>query len=203
MRPVIPIRQDTIATVDTPPPADRYVVVDLETTGLWPRQGHRVIEIGAVAIEAGRVVGEFTTLIDAGVPVPPVVQAIHGITDEMLAGQPPPEQAFTRFASFITASVLIAHNAPFDIRFLRHEFARLGMALPHHYLCTLEMSRRRLPRLADHTLETVYQHLCPDAAFLRQNHRALDDARMTAQIWLKLEGRMTRRWTGGIAKCDN
>ena len=62
----------------------RHVVVDLETTGLSPRQGHRVIEIGAVAVENGAVVGEFTTLIDAGVPVPPVVQAIHGITDEML-----------------------------------------------------------------------------------------------------------------------
>lgn len=188
MRPVIRIRQSTITAVGTPPPAGRHVVVDLETTGLSPRQGHRVIEIGAVAIEAGRVVGEFTTLIDAGVPVPPVVQAIHGITDEMLAGQPTPEQAFSSFADFIAASVLIAHNASFDIRFLRHEFARLGMNLPHHYLCTLELSRRRLPRLTDHTLETVYQHLCPDVAFLRQNHRALDDARMTAQVWLRLEG---------------
>jgi len=188
VRQVIPICQDTITAVDTPPPADRHVVVDLETTGLWPRHGHRVIEIGAVAIEAGRIVGEFTTLIDAGVPVPPVVQAIHGITDEMLADQPLPEQAFPNFANFIAASVLIAHNAPFDIRFLRHEFARLGMALPHRYLCTLELSRRRLPRLSDHTLATVYQHLFPEADFLRQDHRALDDARMTAKIWLKLAG---------------
>ena len=164
----------------------RHVVFDLETTGLSPRQGHRVIEIGAVAVEHGAIVGEFTTLIDAGVPVPPVVQAIHGITDEMLAGQPKPEEVLPLFSAFIADSVLVAHNAAFDIRFLRHEFARLNMGLPHRHVCTLEMSRLRFPHLPDRTLETVYLHLFPDADFIRQNHRALDDARMTARIWLKL-----------------
>jgi len=167
----------------------RHVVVDVETTGLSPRHGHRVIEIGAVAVEDGAVVGEFTTLIDAGVPIPPAVQAIHGITDEMLAGQPPPEEVLPRFSAFIADSVLVAHNAAFDIRFLRHEFARLKMGLPHRHVCTLEMSRLRFPRLPDHTLETVYLHLFHDAAFIRQNHRALDDARMTAKIWMAMEGR--------------
>jgi DNA polymerase III epsilon subunit family exonuclease len=150
-------------------PRDRHVVVDLETTGLSPRHGHRVIEIGAVAIENSAIIAEFSTLIDAGVPIPPEVQAIHGITDEMLEGRPRPEEALPRFYDFIAGSVLIAHNAAFDI-------------------CALEMSRRRLPRLTDHTLETIYLHLCPDAAFLRQNHRALDDARMTARIWIAMEG---------------
>lgn len=166
---------------------DRHVVVDLETTGLSPRQGHRVIEIGAVAVESGAIVGEFTTLIDARVPVPPVVQAIHGITDEMLMGQPPPEEVLPRFRAFLADSVLVAHNAAFDIRFLRHEFARLKMGLPNRHVCTLELSRRRLPRLSDHTLETIYLHLFPDVGLHRQNHRALDDARMTARIWLKME----------------
>jgi DNA polymerase-3 subunit epsilon len=166
---------------------NRHVVVDVETTGLSPRQGHRVIEIGAVAIEEGAVVGEFTSLIDAGVPVPYAVQAIHGITDEMLAGQPTPEQVLLLFDKFIRESVLVAHNAAFDVRFLRHEFARLGLGLPHPHVCTLELSRRRLPRLSDHTLETVYLYLFPDAGLHRQNHRALDDARMTAKIWLKME----------------
>jgi DNA polymerase-3 subunit epsilon len=169
-------------------PLDRHVVVDLETTGLSPRHGHRVIEIGAVAVENGAIGEEFSTLVDAGVPIPPQVQAIHGITDEMLEGQPPPEEVFPRFYAFIAGSVLVAHNAAFDIRFLRHEFARLKMNLPHRHLCTLEMSRLRLPRLPDHTLETIYLHLFPDADFLRQNHRALGDARMTARIWLKMEG---------------
>jgi DNA polymerase-3 subunit epsilon len=186
MRPIHRPGTSSISSENQPDLRGRQVVVDLETTGLSPRAGHRVIEIGAVAIEGGAIVEEFATLIDAGVPVPYVVQAIHGITDEMLAGQPRPEEALPRFARFIRESVLVAHNAPFDIRFLRHEFARLQMNLPQRYVCTLELSRRRLPRLADHTLETVYQHLCPDDTFLRQSHRALDDARMTAQIWLRL-----------------
>ena len=171
------------------PPRDEWVALDCETTGLWPRQGHRVIEIGAVAVQNGGVVGEFTTLIDPGVPVPPVVQAIHGITDEMLAGQPPPEEILPLFSAFIADSVLVAHNAAFDVRFLRHEFARLKMGLPNRHVCTLEMSRRCFPRLPDHTLETIYLHLFPEAGLHRQNHRALDDARMTAKIWLKMEGR--------------
>jgi len=91
MRPIIRSRERTI-TMGTPAnPLDRHVVVDLETTGLSPRHGHRVIEIGAVAVENGAIAEEFSTLIDAGVPIPPEVQAIHGITDEMLEGQPPPE----------------------------------------------------------------------------------------------------------------
>jgi DNA polymerase-3 subunit epsilon len=188
MRPIIRTREDAIAAVGEPPPRARHVVVDVETTGLSPRHGHRVIEIGAVALEEGMVVEEFTTLIDAGVPIPYEVQAIHGITDEMLEGQPKPEAILPMFHAFIRDSVLVAHNAPFDIRFLRHEFARLGMGLPHPHLCTLELSRRRLPRLTDHTLETVYLHLFPEAGLHRQNHRALDDARMAAKIWLRLAG---------------
>ncbi len=188
VRPIIRTRQDAIAAVGVPPPAGRHVVVDVETTGLSPRHGHRVIEIGAVALEEGVIVEEFATLIDAGVPVPYAVQAIHGITDEMLAGQPTPEEVFPLFNAFIADSILVAHNAAFDIRFLRHEFARLKMGLPHRHVCTLEMSRLRFPRLIDRTLETVYLHLFPDADFLRQSHRALDDARMTAKIWLKMEG---------------
>jgi DNA polymerase-3 subunit epsilon len=164
------------------------VVVDLETTGLSPRHGHRIIEIGSVAIENLAVVEEFTTLIDPGVPIPTTVQAIHGITDEMLEGQPKTEEALLRFSTFIADSTLIAHNAAFEITFLRHEFARLKLGFPNRHVCTLEMSRRRFPRLTDHTLETVYLHLFPDPDFLRQNHRALDDARMTAKIWLKMAG---------------
>jgi DNA polymerase-3 subunit epsilon len=186
--PIIGLRERNITMGIPVNSLSRHVVLDLETTGLSPRHGHRVIEIGAVAIENATIIEEFSTLIDAGVPIPPEVQAIHGITDEMLEGRPRPEEVFPRFYEFIAGSVLIAHNAAFDIRFLRHEFARLKMTLPHHHVCTLEMSRRHLPRLMDHTLETIYLHLCPDAAFLRQNHRALDDARMTARIWLKMQG---------------
>lgn len=170
------------------PPLERHVILDLETTGLSPRWGHRIIEIGAVVVEAGVVVGEFSSLIDPGIPIPPVTQAIHGITDEMLEGQPRADEVLPRFRDFMGGSVLVAHNAAFDVRFLRHEFARLKLALPNPHVCTLELSRSRLARLPDYTLETIYLHLFPEAGLHRQNHRALDDARMTAKIWLKLAG---------------
>jgi len=89
MRPIVRSRERTSAGEKPADPAGRHVVVDCETTGLWPRRGHRVIEIGAVALEGGAVAEEFATLIDAGVPIPPEVQAIHGITEEMLEGREP------------------------------------------------------------------------------------------------------------------
>jgi DNA polymerase-3 subunit epsilon len=184
MRPIYRSGMSPIAGENPPDALGRHVVVDLETTGLSPRQGHRIIEIGAVVIEDLAVVDEFTTLINPGVPIPTTVQAIHGITDEMLEGQPKTEEALLRFSTFIADSVLIAHNAAFEVTFLRHEFAQLKLGFPNPHVCTLEMSRRCFPRLADHTLETVYLHLFPDADFLRQSHRALDDALMTAKIWL-------------------
>jgi DNA polymerase-3 subunit epsilon len=188
MRPSTRPKEEAFATGNQPDLAARHVVFDCETTGLWPRRGHRVIEIGAVAVENSFMVAEFTSLIDAGVRIPVEVQAIHGITEEMLDGRPKPEEVLPRFEAFIRDSVLVAHNAAFDVGFIRHEFARLRMGLPHRHLCTLEMSRRLLPRLPDHTLETVYRHLFPDTDLLRQNHRALDDARMTAKIWIRLMG---------------
>lgn len=169
MRPIFRPRESAIGIANRMNPFERHVIIDLETTGLSPRHGHRVIEIGAVAVENGAIAEEFSTLIDSGFLIPPQVQAIHGITDEMLEGQPPPEEVFPRFYAFIAGSILVAHNSAFDIRFLRHEFARLKMTLPHRHLCTLELSRLHLPRLPDHTLETIYLHLFPDAGLLRQN----------------------------------
>jgi len=166
---------------------NRHVVVDVETTGLSAAAGDRVIEIGAVTIQDREIVSEFATLIDAGVFIPWGAQQIHGITDEMLVGQPTPEQVIPLFNEFIRESILVAHNAQFDLRFLCSEFSRLRMKLPHRHVCTLEMSRSRFPRLRDHKLETVYRHLFGDTAGSIRRHRALDDARMTARIWLKME----------------
>jgi len=165
-----------------------HVVLDCETTGLSPYRGHRIIEIGAVLLERDTIVDVFQSLIDTGVKIPAEAQAVHGITPAMIAGQPKPEETFPRFHSFIRNSVLVAHNASFDIRFLRHEFERLGLALPQRTVCTMEMSRRVLYGLPNYRLETVYHHLFPLERMSRQTHRALDDALITARIWLKLKG---------------
>lgn len=164
----------------------RYVVLDVETTGLSPLNGDRVIEIGAVAIESKCIVEEFSSLVNIGKTIPLKVQQIHGITNEMLAGKPKPEEVMPFFHKFIRNSSLIAHNARFDINFLRYEFARFGLNLPNRYFCTLEQSRKRYPRLPNHRLETVFRHLFGEPAEAIQRHRALGDARMTAMVWLEM-----------------
>jgi DNA polymerase-3 subunit epsilon len=164
----------------------KAVVFDVETSGLSPQQGHRIIELGAVKVEQGRIVDEFCTLVNGAAAIDPRAQAVHGISSAMLRGQPQPEDVIPRFRDFIGRYPLVAHNAVFDARFLRAEFALQGFALPNAVECTLLLSRRKL-RLPNHRLETVYQYffgeLPPDA----QPHRALDDARLAARIWLKLK----------------
>lgn len=170
--------------------AHRYVVLDLETTGLSPTCGARVIEIGAIAMESGSRVEAFHTFINPGKHVPLMVQQIHGITDEMLKGKPRPDEVMPRFREFIQDSVLIAHNAHFDLRFIRYEFSRLNLTLSNNYICTLQMSRRHCPSLPNHRLETVYRYLCGDLPEGHQPHRALGDARLTAGVWMAMRKRI-------------
>lgn len=164
----------------------KHVVFDVETTGLSPSRGDRIIELGAIAVENEDIVGEFHTLIYAGKQIPCAVRRIHGITNDMLIGKPRPEEAFPQFREFINNSILVAHNAQFDVRFLRYEFARLGFGLGNRYLCTLEMCRKRYPRLPDHRLETVCRHLFGRQVEEVRMHRALDDARMVVRVWLEM-----------------
>jgi DNA polymerase-3 subunit epsilon len=184
---------------------ERYVVLDVETTGLSPWKGDRVIEIGAVSLEDGDIMAEFSTLIQVPREIPFRASQIHGITDEMLIGQPTPEEVFPVLDGFIRGSILVAHNARFDLGFLRREYELLGTRFHCPHVCTLEMSRNRFPHLRNHKLETIYRHLCSDTVETngdmmrkpegsascprKQTHRALDDARMVARIWLAMEGR--------------
>jgi len=165
----------------------QYVALDVETTGLSPQNGDRVIEIGAVAIENQSIIAEFSSLIDIDKRIPWQVQQVHGITNEMLEGEPKPDEVWSEFYNFITKSTLVAHNASFDVGFLRHEFALLGMSLNNRFLCTLKMSRKLYPDLSNHKLETVGRYLLGRSCERMQRHRALDDAKLAAMIWLEME----------------
>jgi DNA polymerase-3 subunit epsilon len=166
---------------------NRYVALDVETTGFSPQNGDRVIEIGAVAIEGQSIVDEFSSLIDVSKRIPWQVQQVHGITNEMLEGEPKPDEVWSAFYNFITKSTLVAHNASFDAGFLRHEFALLGMSLNNRFLCTLKMSRKLYPYLPNHKLKTVCRYLLGKSCEQMQMHRALDDAKLAAMIWLEME----------------
>lgn len=164
----------------------RYVVLDVETTGFSPGNGDRVIEIGAVAIEGRSIVAEFSSLMNAGKKIPWRVQQVHGITNKMLKGEPQPDEVLPEFFKFIAGSILVAHNASFDIRFLKHEFELLGMGLNNRSLCTLKMSRNKYPHLPNHKLATVGSYLFGESCEQMQMHRALDDAKLAALIWLEM-----------------
>lgn len=164
----------------------RTVIVDVETTGVALGRGGRVIEIGAVAVEDGCIASEFSSLVDSGAPISFGAYNIHGISQQMLAGQPLPYEIWPAFAEFVGTANLVAHNAPFDRSYVCHELALLGRQLTNPWHCTVRLARKKLPMLANHKLDTVYRHLFGELPRNVQRHRALDDARMTARVWLEL-----------------
>ena len=109
----------------------QMIAIDVETTGMSPLAGHRIIEIGAVQVNDGMLGREFHSLINCGRPIRRGAGLVHGITPAMLQGQPQPQEAFTALRAFIGSAPLVAHNAAFDRMFLRHEFGRLGWSLPN------------------------------------------------------------------------
>jgi len=161
-------------------------VFDTETSGLSPKSGHRIIEIGAVLLQGDKVVDEFHSLVDADCEISPGAYAVHGISQRMLRGAPGSSEVFTRFHAFVGDAELVAHNAPFDLRFLQHEYQQLGLRLSNRSHCTLKLSRRSWPQLVNHKLVTLAAHAGLDLSRMRQ-HRALDDARVTAGVWLALQ----------------
>jgi len=169
-----------------PKTSNRYVIFDVETTGFGPQRGARVIEIGAVLVENGKMISEFQSFINCGKVVSRQAQKVHGITDRMLFGQPAPEEIFPDFHKYISESTLVAHNAVFDISFLRYEFSRLGLGMNNGYLCTMKMSRRRFPMLPNHKLDTVAKYILGGLPPEIHRHRALDDAKLTAMIWMEM-----------------
>ncbi len=166
--------------------AGRFIAVDVETTGLSTKRGDRIIEIGAVAVEGMNLCEEFHCLVNVKERIHWAAQQVHGITEEMLLGKPRAEEVMPEFRKFIADHALVAHNARFDMGFISNEFLRLGMGLTNPCHCTLELSRRMYPRLRNHKLETVYRHLFGRIPGEAKRHRALDDARLVARMWMEM-----------------
>lgn len=164
--------------------AATFCVVDLETTGGVPGSS-RITEIGAVRVRGGVVEGRFTTLVDPGTAIPQVITAITGIDDAMVAGMPDVGAALQGFVAFAGEDVLVAHNAPFDLRFLNYERRRHdGRYFTQPWLDTLALSRRLLAgRVGRHDLATLAEWA---DTTVRPCHRALPDAEATAELLVRL-----------------
>lgn len=168
-----------------------FCIVDLETTGGAP--GHsKVTEIGAVRLRGLNIEERFTTLVNPGRPIPPVVTSLTGIDDRMVADSPDIEDALAAFVAFAGQDVLVAHNAPFDLRFLNYERRRLwGRYFTQPWLDTLVLARRLLNgQVARHDLGTL--SVWADTA-VRPSHRALPDAEATAEVLVRLIGMLESR----------
>ena len=179
--------------------ATTFVVVDLETTGGAP-DGGGITEIGAVKVRGGEELGVLATLVNPGVPIPPFITVLTGITQAMLLPAPPIEQVLPSFLEFITDAVLVAHNAPYDVGFLKAACAKHGYHWPNpRVLDTAALARRVLTRD-----EVPNRKLGTLAAYFRTatqpTHRALDDAKATVDVLHGLIGRLGGHRVGTVGE---
>ena len=137
------------------------VVFDTETTGLLPSSGDEIVQIAALRRVGGRTVGgeTFESLVNPGRPIPPGATEVHGITEEMVAGAPPIETVARRFHAFAEGAVLVAHNAPFDLEFLRRHEAGTGVRFDHPVLDTVLLSAVVFGQSQTHTLDALTERL--------------------------------------------
>lgn len=161
-----------------------FVVFDLETTGA-KAPPCRITEIGAYRVRGGEIVDEFHTLVNPEMAIPPFIVSLTGINDGMVTGAPKFHEVAEEFLDFIGDSILVAHNARFDLGFLNHEIGRVyeDYRVANPSLCTVMLARKLLPHIDNHKLKTVAKYYSID---LVNHHRASDDAQATAKIFVNL-----------------
>jgi DNA polymerase-3 subunit epsilon len=177
--------QSSFSDLGTPLSEVTFVVVDLETTGGAPVEAG-ITEFGAVKVRGGESIGEFATLSNPGIPIPPFVAALTGITDALVATAPDVRAVLPGFLEFAAGSVIVAHNAPYDVGFLKAACAKFGYRWPDPPV----VDTARLARVALHRDEVRNCKLATLAAHFRTTvtptHRAFDDARATADVLHRL-----------------
>ena len=162
---------------------DRSLVfLDLETTGATA-SFDRITEIGLIEVERGSLVGEWSTLINPQARIPPFIEALTGISNDMVALAPTFAEVAPGLKARLEGKLLVAHNARFDYGFLKQEFRRLDMKFASDVVCTVKLSRKLFPGHARHNLDSLMER---HGVACGARHRALGDARVLwelAQIW--------------------
>jgi DNA polymerase-3 subunit epsilon len=185
-----------MALPDGPLDAQRYVVFDLETTGLRPSRDDAIVQIGAVLLEAGVETARFDMLVHPGRPIPAVSTHYHGITDAMVQHAPSVAEAVSAFRDFAAGAVLVAHNAAFDLTALRAATRRDGAPLlANPALCSMLLARWLEPRESDLSLDGLCGRM---GLVIDARHQALGDARATAALWMRLLARASASGVTGL-----
>ena len=157
------------------------VVFDIETTGFSPLK-NLIIEIGAVRVEEGRIVDKFSSFVNPDVPIPFEIEKLTGINDNMVLDAPKIDRVLPEFLEFCRGAVMVAHNAGFDISFIKENARQQGLEFNPTVLDTVSLARVLLPNLNRFKLDTVAKELKINLA---NHHRAVDDAGATAEIFVR------------------
>ncbi|OLA60109.1 MAG: PolC-type DNA polymerase III [Roseburia sp. CAG:10041_57] len=160
---------------------EKYVVFDIETTGFSPVT-NRIIEIGAVKVENGEITERFSTFVNPQVPIPFHIEKLTSINDSMVMDADPIEVVLPRFLEFVGDAILVAHNANFDVSFIKENAKRQGIPVDFTYVDTVGIARALLTGQSKYTLDAVAKTL---GISLENHHRAVDDAECTAEIFVK------------------
>jgi DNA polymerase-3 subunit alpha (Gram-positive type) len=160
---------------------DEYVIFDLETTGFYPGKD-RITEIGAVKIKNGEIIDEFSSFVNPERYIPEKVVKLTNITNDMVADAPLYKDILPKFIDFVGDSIFVAHNADFDMSFIRYFCNELGIYVKNTVLDTLELGRILMTNLKNHKLNTIAKEL---GISLENHHRAVDDAMATAKIFIE------------------
>ena len=176
--------------------ADSFVVFDLETTGFSAAK-NKIIEIGAVKVVNGSITERFSTFVNPKVPIPYEIEQLTHITDDMVLDAPMIHEILPQFMEFCQNSVMVAHNADFDMSFIRHNCDLLGLECEKTVLDTVALARVLLPSLNRFKLNTIAKAL---NISLENHHRAVDDAACTAEIFIKFVEMLRER---GIETMEN
>ena len=168
----------------------KEIVVDTETTGLDPEEGHRIVEIAMVEIEGfNRTGNRFHCYLNPQAEMSERALEIHGLTDEFLSDKPLFEELVDEMLEFVGESRLVIHNAEFDLKFINHELQRVERAQlgADQVFDTLQFARQELPGIASHSLDALCRHFKIDNS-MRIKHGALLDAELLTEVYFRLAG---------------
>ena len=161
---------------------DEYIVLDIETTGLSFRT-EKITEIGAVKVKSGEIVDTFECFVNPEVPIPQRIVEITHITDEMVKDAETIDKVMPKFLEFIGNLKLVAHNADFDIGFLKYNAENLGLKMDNEYIDSLKLARQLYPEFKKHKLGIIAEKL---GIKVENAHRALDDVKTLVKVFIKM-----------------
>ena len=169
------VETDTKEELET----SEYCILDIETTGLSPIND-KITEIGAAKMKNGKLVEAFECFVNPEISIPLNITQLTGITDEMVKNAETIDQVLPKFLEFVGNATIVAHNADFDMGFIKYNVHKLGLKLQNKYIDTLAISRRIFPEFEKHKLGIIAENLGIE---VDNAHRALDDVRTLAQIF--------------------